>query len=924
MILLLAVFFLGFIAFPFLYACISLLAGGIVAKRYKASPRSRLFISKVLKKEIQMSMIPTSKLGWMNVLIQRMYHDMIQNYHFENGIRQNILKSFSIAAGCGLVRNIKIRHLSFGVEAPYLRHIRLISREEYSLMTKKAVCDLKSCAEQISQDIGNISSECPKHIEGVYSLCTNDSFYGSKAINFPSFTDLTDEKLCATGDDAENISKEHMEKQPMIDAKNTHDETARRHFLDSGTVEFSTEKLDEANLQDTYMNCTFMGHFVYNGCIEMTVEIELPKGVIINTTISVKKVVSDFLFRMPAENYTTRCEITLINDPSMEIEVESGFNSGCGKTLFQSSTSNLLKRLALCTIKNAIFYPCWHQIVQPFATSPRSISFYPNKILASDMDRAIDNGERIMAMVGCDFKIVSQKKDVFYRRSFTVLNGKDHISMWDFLVPVHFSHSCESPLYEGLGPGESKLLHLFETFEIFNGIIPGLKETKQADTKKNVSMVRIIVYDSEVEFIRVVYKSHVVFYKNSSDVCEFFVFRIQEGRLQIFSFTSTFGLCLNGRRVERLKKKVYSDMKDPSKSSKAVYSCPNTPLADSEESTSHNRRVELENLFKRSLCISKGGFSSHEITFNIKGRKLRDYLREDSLRVRMLSESVQIVSSFNESRNIKTLVAKGIGAAETTLHSLFSKKFIIDACPSEQVVLIYKMRRLKNRDHLGASKMGLQILYRPGFGVKFPNYFVESLRIRESYQKYFSVCDKIGYLASPAQMQKEICVSRGTMYFELRADLEDCFHLTLFSCKRQRILFDVPKVISKRVFRLIYPVENDCVRITLSPRYKKNETIWYKIESFPYPKNILVDGVLRLDCNCKFEMSIEGSHAHVIFWEKEWGSELKSYICDNANKTAVSNCGILRSEEKAYTLTHKNKNAKETSIQIFAGLTELC
>lgn len=985
MILILAIFSLGFITFPLLYVCIPSFIGRLVAKkRYKSSDMSELFISKHLKKEIQLSMTSTSDLGWINVLIQRMYHDMAQNYYFENMVKQSILRSFSAIVGSGLVKNIKIKHLGLGSEAPYLKHIKLISKEEYHLLTEQGISDLKSCAKQISQDLEKIDRTT--HTEAAaktYSEYNNDSFYSGKTINFSSLTNLTSHATCETGLDSpiiEIVSEENLKKHPMCNTVSENKqfdvsssyrrsnylsdqcnnekipdhmgiksntilqrEVGKKPTLDSGTVEFSTEELGETNFQEAYRNCTFLGHLVYDGDMKVTIEVELPKGMAMNATVAVKRVISDFLFRMPAENYTTRYEVTLINNPSIEIEVESGLDAGYKKAFFQNSMSNFLKRSALSTIKNTIFYPCWYQIVQPFAATPKSINFCPSKISISNIHKATDDAEKIMAIIGCDFKIVSQEGDIFHRKSSTMLNDKGHISMWDFPVPLCPPRIYDCPFYEGISAEESKLLYLFETFEIFKNIIPGFEKAKQTGKKRNTSLVRIIIYDSEVEFIRVIYKSHVVFYKNIANACEFFVFRIQEGRLQVFNFANTSGLRLNNKRIAKLKRKVYSgSVKAPGSnlskqqdtlaresmlsragSTKRADLQDNALSTGSEDSELCNRRAELESLFGQALKLNNDEFSSYEVIVNIKSKRLKEYLKEDCLRLKMISESGHIVSSFNEARHIKTIVAKDINTPEMTFHSFFSDKFIIDMCPDNQLIFIYRICKLRHGGNSETGRTQLQILYRPTFQVKFPNYFVESLKIRESYQKYFSVCDRAAYLRSTSHIQKEMSVSKGTIYFEFRADVEDDFRFELFSCKRQAVMFDLCKVISNRTFKLVYPVENDYVKISLIPKYNKNEVVEYKIACFPYTKDVLVEGMIGLDCSHKFRVAMKGSHTHVIFWEKEWDSDLKSCIHDGENKMAIGNCGILRSEEREYILTHKNKTAKRKDVQIFTGLIEL-
>lgn len=952
-------FICGFLLFPLLYAFVPAFFG--FSKKIKKAPvmlNPSIPISGKLKNQIKNSLIQNVNLGWINVMIQRIFFDSIRNYYLEHKIKQNMMKSFASSIGEGLLRNIKIKSLNFGAEAPYLKNIRLITPEEFKKL-------IKEHSDPVKIEENAIKNAETMHYNGKLN---------EKMIEF----EITGERTYineATGVLYEKSSPKqtNLPKSTIVEAVNSEE-----------------KKSDDVNCQEIFKNATFYGSIEYNGTIQMMIEVELPKGISVSLTITLRRIESDFLFRIPAINSNTRYEITLINEPVIDVDVDSGLITELKKLYFQGSISGFIKRIVLSSFKSTMVYPSWQQLAQSSVPSSRFPPFYPLQISSNDFQSSFDALDQILLIVSSDFKLNIIKNEILYKRSHFLLNEKNFVYSWCFKVSKQIGTCGDFSYFEGLTSNESKVLFYIQTPDGLKDLFPMLKSSSIIFEQKNVSIIKMMFGHYEMEFVRVIFKNNVIFYRNSPRFCEFIVFKVQDGDLSIFNYSDkSSDLFFNDRRVEKLKKVIASGN---------FISGTKIKIDDDESlEESETKNFNFETMFKEALQIDNCEFNRFESSLKMTKNVLKGIIKDPEARIKMFDDYAKFVGSINETRHVKTLIAeyKSIETGEIEeirIHSFRDKKFTVDICPKRNQIFVYKIKKIKKLnaakvlnpivalrqeltnnfiseeiedlvntaenqvDHranqfinpvenqilldqteelkvhlnspdciksdINQPKCILEILYKSEIPKFFPNFFIESIKIKESFQKYFEITNKMEFSRSPNELKLETYVSSGTIYMEFKCEYEDDYSLEIFSCKKQIVIFHISKIITSKIFRMIYPVDNDYIKIYFTPKNKRNSFLDYKFKEFPYKKDTLVEGLIGLRSNEKLKLKIEGSPSHVIFWDLISMKPVRSYIQDVYGKTDVNDCGILRADAKEYVFAHKNSNGKQRNIKIYAGLTE--
>lgn len=214
----------------------------------------------------------------------------------------------------------------------------------------------------------------------------------------------------------------------------------------------------------------------------------------------------------------------------------------------------------------------------------------------------------------------------------------------------------------------------------------------------------------------------------------------------------------------------------------------------------------------------------------------------------------------------------------------------------------------------------LRILYKSDVYMLFPNFFIELLKIKACFQRYLDMADKSAYEQYRRELKLENYVKKGSLLFKFNTEVEDDFSLLIYSCKKQRVIFEIYKVISSKSFVLIYPVDNDYIKLSLVPKHGRNMFVDYKFINIEDASDVYLDCRIGLNNRHKLKIKMAGAPTHVIFWEKSFDVPLKCYIQDSEEKTMIGECGVLRSEEREYMLVFKNEGEKRRDIDITAGL----
>ena len=1003
-------FLFGFVMFPVLYAFIPTFIG-LTCKKKKVPDMIKPLapISDKLKLEIEKSLVLNEDLGWINIIIQRMFFDSIRNYYLEHRIRDSIIKSFSFSIGEGLLKKIRIKSLNFGAEAPYLKQIKLITVEEYNNIiineeksdlqkeffiemnyskasssdTLKNKDDLKSkeaCANQ-NESI-NESLEAHNHFKDTLkdeAKSNNDyNMLDSENTGYNDEDQLNEHAKLEDIEINKSKSPKNGDEDPSIIIENYCNLNYKLPFQKFCSPEGLKEKLKDCEFNQIFRHATFFGYFEYSGDIQMMIEVELPKGVSISLMVTLRKIFSNFLLRVPAINNNTRYEISLINNPLIDIEIDSGVVTHLKKLYFQGSISRFIKKIALNSFKNTIVYPAWLQLIQPNTSSTRFQNFTPIYITSKNIQDAFDSLDQILVIISSDFKLIDAKNEIIYKKSHSALNDKNFIFAWSFKLGSKIGQFSEYKAFESISSNESRAFTILQTTEYLKKLFPALKSMATVFEMKNVSILKMIFNSHEQEYVKIIYKNNFVLYKNNPRSGEFIVFKVQDENFLIFNYSvQTTDIFFNNKRVEKLKKlfdeghfilnKVES--KDLSYSSE-----------DNE-----NKTLNFETMFKEALRVDNIDFSRFTCFLKMPKKVLKNILKNPAVRLKLFEENGKLVGTFEESQNISTLISEYSmpitnEIKELRIHSLQNPNFIVDICPERNQTFIYKVHsykgtscpktnkkdsknlyksgnvpkenlidemqsketsniceknKLENFQHNESSKelieshkassatCILEILYKSEISVFFPNFFIEYIKIKESFQPYFTECDKMAYIQAPNELKYETYVFSGTIYFEFKCELEDDYSLEIFSCKKQMIIFEIYKIITIKEFKCIYPVDNDYIRITLYPKHKKNSFIEYKFRNFNFQKNILVEGFIGLNVNEKLKIKIDGAPSHVIFWEKSSIIPTSAYIQDAYDKTIVNDSGILRADSKEYIFAIKNRLEKQRNISIYTGFTEL-
>jgi len=939
-------FVLGCIFFPVMYAIIPSLFGIKKVRSTRPTPvRNPLPVSETLKTEISNGLTATDNLAWINIIIQRMYFDMIKNYHFEYKMRQLVMRTFASVVGDGMLKNIKITDMAFGFEAPYLRSIRLITPEEYRSLLGGG--DLATHTESVAD---------------VKRKAGTTNIYSNKTINFSTLndasisTDLSDLKTPilnarpAAGDDVMagdmrsggDVRSDGMTSADDVDLAN--DVTSNDNLASANSIKSNTREIhfECTNPREAYENATFIGNMEYNGAAQMMVEVELQMGIHVNSVVTVKKLISDFLFRIPAVGHNTRYEISLINSPVFEIDVSSGLVTYEKRLYFQNSISNFLKRVAIGSIKGMMFYPAWLQGVLPFVASGRLLEFIPRPVTCENLESARPDFEKILLTISTDFRILSNKNGITHGKTYSMLNGVAYVESWTFRLPMSAAVGQQPhTMYDGLNIYESKILSSFEQLEMLRPIVPGMGDVTVLHKSKGIALLKVVMKEYEMELVRLIYKHNLMFFRNNSKYPEFLVLKIQDSGLTLYSFsTRTSDLFLTTKRVARLKM--------------ALGASPKLPTASADEnSDTDSSIVDVESLFKNAISADTSSFNLFEVTLQVSRRALHLFLLDDALRMKNIHESARIVSAHNQSEKIKAIIIEhpsttGSGIREfTKVYSFIESKYVVDLCPDRNMILIYRLIdngqskdgtsdqkevELENEPdsetdvesstdaEQGSSGAKLRILHKSDTYVLFPNFFIELLKAKACFQRYFDMAEKRAYEQYRRELRLENYVKKGSVMFMFNTEFEDDFSLMIYSCRKQRVVFEIYKVISSKGFVVIYPVENDYIRLTLVPKHAKNMFIDYKFVNLEDMSDVYLNCRIGLNSRHKLKIKMEGRPTHVIFWEKCFDVPLKSYIQDSESKTMIGECGVLRSEAREYILVFKNEGEKRRDIDITAGL----
>jgi hypothetical protein len=879
---------------------------------------------------------------WFNVLVQRFYHELSKSYTAEHRVKMYIHKKFEALLRSGYIRRISVTEVSLGREAPYVKSIQLLTNSEYRKITAS-----RDIVDSRAMDTDETLLRLEKEIQESLSL--------DHSIFSKSTGGLTEMDERAEGCDGAGrgscCERTAGSPDPLWMA------------------ESSMAAMDrDALVREAYERCQYLVGVEYNGSIRIVMEIELPKKIVVNTTVSINGFNAEAIFRLPAESYATRLEFCFLSDPRFAIVAESGISNANGKLLFRRSISNLIERYIRHLLIRAAVYPSWlMQYLPVVLPSFKNVTHRIKKITKENHAEQLRSiTENILLFVSMDYRILSVENNVVHRRINYFINEDGRIFCTHFLIPeisLKTSHfGTRNFIFKDLTLQENKIMNQLYDWSVFHRVISSFRELKtKVKLSGSSSLVRLVFDESSYEFLRIKTENAVIFQRNDEDNPDFIVFKIADRMLYIYQYVRTEQYHLTGRRVEKLVRKLelkpfttlgsaslYSIFKFSKTAASKCFRGRRMEESGSaeEEAEMHESMVstELVDIFSEiKTKLDEEDFVSKKMCSKASPEDLYKVLCNDEVRVKLFSEECNIYAVIAEADNIRSIVvenreassggdhAAGAGDGEAVpsksdfvVHSYFEPNLIIDLqLQNDRNIFVYRVMQMED-SYKYKSKVVL--LYPKSKDIAFPNYFVEALQLRLRQNEYMRLVEQMPYetYVMNKEFRRVVPAVEGAAYIEFHTQTPDDFNLKLQDDSTGEVLYGIYKVITSRRARIVFPCGGCDLRITLTPKFNRNRMVRYKTMPLPgeFAGEVLVDCSIGLSKNMKFYCPVMGNTDSVIFWEKSRDEEVKGYIEDSQTKIVVTGNGAMRADNREYCLCYKNKGEKKREIKVFVGLSQ--
>lgn len=892
-------FLLGFFTLPLIYSLFPhIVSSFIKTQRFRNESQKKVQVSERLREEIMRSTSLTTDTAWLNVFIQRMFSMMCTNTAFEQQLRKIILKNFLSATKLGVVRSVRILKISMGKEAPFINSVRVLSQKEYEMLVAHPKSSPESdslefrCGNKTIQE-RNEPSEINSSESG--STLKEKSMYKAMNKNI-SLAKLSCEEFASKSKKPESI--EFMENIVPEPACKNLKEIMQESILGSDAA------------KEIYRNFILVANIDYSGEFNLSLEIELPGKMLINSSILIKQLKGMLMLKLPADNYETRYEYSFVNEPQIEMDVFSGVG-GKKKVFLQQSLSKLVKSTLLHAIKKMFVFPNWHSQYHWFIPSSKRMT--PLKNIArisckNDMARIL-NGIKIQ--VGLDYKIKLSKNGIFYRE-----NKASQTVLGEFEIPDNFSlcSAEEFQFFEDLSVSEARILSACSVLSPFKGVFSRFTDMRVSESSAQANEVVLEFKGVLYQFIRILSKDFVAFYRNHPDLAEFFIFKISSNKLQVFSCGKRRDYSLNFSRIVKLKSWIYGDVPNNIKLDSSAVIC--KPNIDQAPFTMNNTDIKPDkNNFSEIEELSKSTPYTNQIVVPLQSEILMDILDDHSVRMVLFASNGRVYDFFPKSDQISSLLITFKGEEnkgnEMIVFSYRERTRIIDANLDNSQFYIYEVSPTNKGSILkmkSSSKMD-----------SIPEELSSKLKIRIAQAVSVSWTYSTSFSRASGDLRKELKTMGGSLFFEFSAPLKDDFHFKVFSCKHTATVFEIRRIVSGRPFRLIIPVERDFLRVTLTSKYGMNQAIEYKLMNLQDQNDILVSGTIELKCNERLTIPFQGLKNHKIYWEINPSSEIKAYLAYTGKKLLLDSQGILPVDSNTRKIIFKNKGKKRKEVCLIAG-----
>lgn len=496
--------------------------------------------------------------------------------------------------------------------------------------------------------------------------------------------------------------------------------------------------------------------------------------------------------------------------------------------------------------------------------------------------------------------------------------------MAHFQLPLKFQQCSTEDfcVFNDLSIHESKILSACASLKILQQITVRNAKIEIGVSNRRCSEVTIQFGDSTHSFIRIMLDDAVVFFKNHTGRAEFFIFRVFNGELQVFNHSRCKDYALTSRRIHKLKRWVWAEP-NVVLGSRMLYRITRFKKKHLVGETARKEQIaeeelyettELSDIFKKLLSTPREALSTNSFKVPLDPNTLYRVISDNSVRLRLLLGEFSLCRPIPETEKISCILITS-QKEEYIVHSYQEENTIVDVCIAKDIFYIFRIEQAENMSVLHMD-------CRESLDNLFFNNLCCSLSIRAVQINSYSATSVYPYAQAAVLIQEELKTNSGTVYLEFTAPAEDDFHLKIISCKREKTMIEIKRIISSRPFRLLLPVEKDFIRVELIPKRKRNETINYKLLNLETERDMLLDCMIGLMHREKLSVQLYGFPTHKIYWDSEERHEVKRYIEEHKKTTILGHQGVVASGCRNCKLVFKNKGFERCDMKVLLGLAK--
>ncbi|KAI5189220.1 hypothetical protein NEMIN01_0386 [Nematocida minor] len=276
------------------------------------------------------------------------------------------------------------------------------------------------------------------------------------------------------------------------------------------------------------------------------IDADLIKGYSIPIMVKLLPFKGDLLLRMPANNYSTRFEISFIKNPGFDFSVDAAFSKN-DSVFFSNSLSHIIKRICKYVAKMYVF-PNWYYYYLPMVVSRSKViqySYYP--VVEESIDGPMQQVREIQNLFSLDYSITSKKGNIIYRKTKSTVNMSN--------IPMERAE-IEIPINK-IGIIDELFNHASD-LDIFSDVISDYKKTKIIQKYgPGVDKVHIIIGNSVYEFIRIIVDDLIIFQLANPEEPQFIAIRREPYHITIIQYVNTSEPFYLGKfRITKLAKKL--------------------------------------------------------------------------------------------------------------------------------------------------------------------------------------------------------------------------------------------------------------------------------------------------------------------------------------------------------------------------------